>query len=144
MSLSLVFHINDSTDDQVLFQAACKQVDVPFQWQVADTTAKAISYFNSLRDLSATQPVRWPDLVVLDLGLPDEHGFKVLEHVRSTKELRRLPVIILSGRLTPAVRDEAARLGANSVLAKPQDFSTSVELVANLYALWSSVQRPTL
>jgi hypothetical protein len=39
----LVFHINDSTDDQVLFQAACKHAQVPFLWHVADSAEKAIS-----------------------------------------------------------------------------------------------------
>jgi hypothetical protein len=40
----LVLHVNDSTDDQVLFQTACKHAKVPFVWHVADSAEKAISY----------------------------------------------------------------------------------------------------
>ena len=71
----LVFHVNDSTDDQVLFQAACKQANVPFQWHVAESAERGMSYFASLLTLSQTQSVRWPDLVVLDMALrvPDRH-----------------------------------------------------------------------
>jgi hypothetical protein len=62
----LVFHVNDSTDDQVLFQAACSKADVPIQWQVADSSERAISLLKSILALSKTQDVSWPDLVVLD------------------------------------------------------------------------------
>src|ERR1051326_1563068 len=44
----LVFHINDSTDDQVLFQAACKKAGVPLEWQVADSSARAKEFFESM------------------------------------------------------------------------------------------------
>jgi len=46
----LVFHINDNTDDQVIFQAACKRAGVPFQWHIAESAARGISYLNSLLD----------------------------------------------------------------------------------------------
>jgi len=93
----LVFHINDNTDDQVLFQAACKQADVPFQWHVAESAERGVSYFNSLLNLSQTQTVRWPDLVVLDLVMPGASGLKVLEFIRATPRLRPLPVVVLTG-----------------------------------------------
>src|SRR6267378_2886540 len=54
----LVFHINDNTDDQVLFQAACKKANVPIHWHVAETAERGISYLESLVALSKTQSVR--------------------------------------------------------------------------------------
>src|SRR5438876_10909810 len=83
----LVFHINDSTDDQVLFQAACKHAKVPFLWHVADSAEKAISYLKSLVELNRTHSVRWPDIVVLDIAMPGESGFTVLEYMKATPEL---------------------------------------------------------
>src|SRR5215469_5481380 len=74
----LVFHINDNTDDQVLFQAACKQANVPFQWHVAESAQRGVSYLTSLLTLSQKQSVRWPDLVVLDIIMPGDSGMKVL------------------------------------------------------------------
>src|SRR5215468_10251990 len=78
----LVLHINDSTDDQVLFQTACKHAEVPFIWHVTDSAEKAISYLDTLVKLDKSHSVRWPDLVVLDVVMPGESGFKVLEHIR--------------------------------------------------------------
>jgi CheY-like chemotaxis protein len=140
----LVLHINDSTDDQVLFQTACKHAQVPFAWHVTDSTEKALSYLNTLVKVDRTHAVRWPDLVVLDVVMPGESGLKVLEYIRGTPELRRLPVVIFTGHETPALVDQAYRLGANSFLAKPHDFKKAVDLVASLYAVWSVAKRPTV
>src|SRR5437879_957851 len=93
----LVFHVDDSTDDQVLFQTACKMAKVPFVWHVADSAEKAISYLKTLVKINREHPAAWPDLVVLDLHMPGGTGFEVLQYIRSTPQLRRLPVIIFTG-----------------------------------------------
>lgn len=139
-----VFHVNDSTDDQVLFQMAAKKADVPFAWQVADSAEKAIAYFDSLLKLSETELVAWPDLVVLDIVMPRESGFKVLEYIKGKAKLKRLPVVIFTGQHSQQVRDEAYALGANSFMLKPQDMAQTVDLVSSLYQAWSGAQRPTL
>jgi CheY-like chemotaxis protein len=140
----LVLHINDSTDDQVLFQTACKHARVPFAWHVTDSAEKARSYLQTLLKVDRLHSVRWPDLIVLDIVMPGDSGLKVLEYIRSTPELQRLPVVIFSGHGNPALVDEAYRLGANSFLAKPDDFKQAVNLVSSLYSVWSVAKRPTV
>src|ERR1051326_7877186 len=102
----LVLHINDSTDDQVLFQTACKHARVPFAWHVTDSAEKARSYLQTLLKVDRLHSVRWPDLIVLDIVMPGDSGLKVLEYIRSTPELQRLPVVIFSGHGNPALVDE--------------------------------------
>jgi len=140
----LVLHINDSTDDQVLFQTACKHARVPFVWHVTDSAEKAKSYLKTLVKVDRLHSVRWPDLIVLDIVMPGESGLKVLEFIRATPELHRLPVVIFTGHGNPGLVDEAYRLGANSFLAKPDDFKEAVSLVASLYSVWSMAKRPTV
>ena len=140
----LVLHIDDSTDDQVLFQTACKHAGVPFNWHVADSAEKAVSYLDTLVKLDKSHSAAWPDLVVLDVVMPGGSGFAVLEYIRNTPALQRLPVVIFTGHSTPAMVEEAYKLGANSFLAKPANFSQTVELVSSLYSIWSIAQRPTL
>src|SRR5690242_12830758 len=118
----LVFHINDNTDDQVLFQAACQQANVPFQWHVAESAERGISYLQSLLALSRTQAVRWPDLVVLDVVLPGESGLSVLEFIRATPGIRPLPVVVLTGHSSTALQETALKLGANAFYQKPTNF----------------------
>jgi CheY-like chemotaxis protein len=140
----LVLHVNDSTDDQVLFQAACKKANVPFQWHVAESADRGISYLQSLVTLSRTESVRWPDLVVLDIVMPGGSGFAVLEHIRGTPELRALPVVIFTGMPSDEVMEKAYQLGANSFHEKPVAFEDTVKLVSSLYRIWSSAKRPSL
>ena len=76
-----------------------------------------------------------PDLILLDLGLPDQDGLKVLEEVRSWS---RRPVIILSARNQERVKVQALDLGADDYLAKP--FGASELLARIRVALRHSVQ----
>ena len=140
----LVFHINDSTDDQVLFQAACKKAGVPLEWQVADSSARAKEFFESMLSLSRTQAVQWPDLVVLDLVMPGGSGFQVLEYIRNKPELSALPVIILTGIASIERMEKAYGLGANSFHEKPVSFADMVTLVGTIYTMWSSARRPVI
>lgn len=140
----LVFHINDNTDDQVLFQAACKQADVPFHWHVAESAERGISYLQSLLSLSQTRSVRWPDLVVLDVVMPGASGLTVLQYIRTTSRLAPLPVIILTGHASIEIQEAAIRLGANAFYEKPSNFSELVNLMRVLYQIWSTARRPTL
>lgn len=140
----LVFHVNDSTDDQVLFQTACKGAGVPFHWHVAESAERGISYLDSLISMNRERSVRWPDLVVLDLMLPGLSGLKVLEHIRNTPEIQLLPVVILTGHEEPELREQALKLGANSFHIKPPDFDGWVEFVRTLYMVWTMSKRPQL
>lgn len=78
-----------------------------------------------LHELSMTKP----DLVILDLGLPDHDGLEVLQQFR---EWSKVPVLVLSARPDPADKVAALDLGADDYLTKPFD---APELLARLRAL---------
>ena len=130
-----VFHVNDSIDDQVVFQAACREAGVPFDWHVADSAEKAISYLRTLVEQSKSVPVCWPDLILLDIVMPGEGGFEVLKFIRSSKELRQLSVIVLSGNVYPHNEQESLRLGADAFRLKPHRFGEAVLMAQELYQL---------
>ena len=71
-----------------------------------------------------------PDLVVLDLGLPDRDGYHVLRELRSRGN--QCPVLILSARSLESDKIEGFRLGADDYVTKP--FS-ALELLARISAL---------
>lgn len=68
--------------------------------------------------------------MILDLGLPDMSGDKVLDNLRAKNE--HLPVLILSGEADVEARLSCLRAGADDYLTKPFNMD---ELVARLHAL---------
>ncbi len=73
-----------------------------------------------------------PDLVLLDIHLPDRKGHVVLSEIRARADLRLVPVVILSGAANREDRLHAIREGATDFIAKPFD---SEELTARLRSL---------
>jgi two-component system KDP operon response regulator KdpE len=72
---------------------------------------------------------RHPDVVLLDLGLPDLDGVQV---VRRLRERTDVPVLVLSGRLQSVAKVQALDAGADDYVTKPFDIE---ELLARVRAL---------
>ena len=70
-----------------------------------------------------------PDVVLLDLVMPQVSGFEILARMQNDKILKRIPVIMLTAAADAVTKLEALKLGATDFLAKPVDSS---ELVLRL------------
>ena len=60
-----------------------------------------------------------PDLVVLDLMLPERSGYEILEEMRRSPEMQEVPVVVLTARREEADRIRGLELGADDYLTKP-------------------------
>jgi DNA-binding response OmpR family regulator len=60
-----------------------------------------------------------PDLIVLDLGIPDGDGFVVLDVLKKNFTLSSIPVIVLSGRDRRANEERVLNAGGRAFLQKP-------------------------
>ena len=76
----------------------------------------------------ATKEKEKPDLVVLDLGLPDGDGFSVIEKLRATSQI---PIVVLSVRSDEQGKVRALDLGADDYVTKPFGME---ELIARIRA----------
>jgi len=72
----------------------------------------AVSAINQAKDES-------PDLIILDLGLPDGTGFIVMDRLQQIDSLASIPVIIITGRPQHVYKDVALLAGAKAYLQKP-------------------------
>jgi len=77
-----------------------------YRLEEAETGARGI-------ELAAARP---PDLVILDLGLPDVEGFDLLRHLRASL---RVPIIVVSARGREQDKVRALDVGADDYLTKP-------------------------
>lgn len=72
-----------------------------------------------------------PSLIVLDVQLPDMHGFELCRMLKKSTRLKDVPIVFLSAKyVEPADRAEGLLAGADAYLSKP----------VNLEALWDEVR----
>jgi signal transduction histidine kinase/ActR/RegA family two-component response regulator len=70
-----------------------------------------------------------PDLILLDLHLPDMHGAELLSIIRNDDDLRDTPVIVTSADATPATISKVEQLRVSAYLTKPFDVLHFLETV---------------
>lgn len=100
--------------------------DEPTTIDVLEMFLEGEGYENLIRLSDSTRALdllaeRRPDVVLLDLMMPEVGGLEILRAMREDESLRRIPVLILTSSTDPATKLEALELGATDFLAKPVD-----------------------
>jgi len=66
--------------------------------------------------------VEAPQIVILDLMLPDIEGYEVCKRIRDSAQTASLPVLVLSARAEAAAKEQALAAGADAFMVKPVQF----------------------
>lgn len=82
-----------------------------------------------------------PDLILLDLNLPKKSGKEVLAEIKEDKELRRIPVIILTTSQAEQDIKDAYERHANCYIMKPVEFDQFLVVVKTIEHFWFSMVR---
>src|ERR687887_727551 len=68
-----------------------------------------------------------PDLILLDVMMPQVDGWEMLRRVQERHGVGSIPVVMFSGKLDEAARTEAAERGAQGFIGKPFDLRSLIE-----------------
>jgi two-component system KDP operon response regulator KdpE len=109
MDSKLIMIVEDDKD--LMLAMSVRLIAQGFTTIAAHDAASAIQ-------LAAT---RKPDLILMDLGLPDSNGFVVMEIVSQLKSVSTVPMIVVSARPAEVYRQAALMAGAKDYLQKPFD-----------------------
>jgi DNA-binding response OmpR family regulator len=83
-----------------------------------------------------------PQVVILDLGLPDMDGWAVLERIRQGSTGNHVPVLVLSARASEHDREKGRKAGADAYLTKPFEREELLRVLADLAGRSSSCDEP--
>ena len=118
--MALIYIVEDDTNIREIESFALKNSG----YQVNDFP-NAKGFYDALKD-------KKPDLVLLDIMLPDEDGLEILSKLQKNPETKRLPVIMVTAKTTELDRVKGLDLGADDYIIKP--FGV-MELISRVKAL---------
>lgn len=123
--------VDDNEDDVFLLKHALRNAGFINPIQTLDTGMDAIHYLQGSGMYQDRKKYRYPAFLLLDLHLPLQTGFDVLEWLKKNPQ-PDLKVVICTGTASPEEIEKAYKLGAERVLEKTANFSDFIKMLSNL------------
>lgn len=134
----IILLVEDDPGDVLLTSEALAGKDVETDLHVVKDGVEALAF---LRGKGAHAGAPRPDLILLDLNLPRMDGREVLAEIKTDKDLRRIPVVILTTSDADADVLSSYNLHANAYVAKPVDFEDFTQAVRYVDDFFLSVAK---
>lgn len=132
----VILIVEDNADDELLTIRALKKNNIANAIVVVRDGEQALDYLFCKNEWSSRDINQLPQVVLLDLKLPKIDGLEVLEAIRKHTATAILPVVILTSSSEDEDIVKGYRLGANSFIRKPVNFTDFVEAVGRLGLYW--------
>ena len=132
----------DDSSDLTLLRHAVTNVDSSVRLQITRDGNELIRYLQGEADFADRDQHPVPDLIMLDLKMPQLSGFEVLKWLKHHPEYVLIPKIVLSGSTLEKDIEEAYELGANTYFTKPSSFHELEKLMRLVVGYWSESQPP--
>ena len=129
----MILLIEDDSDHELLTIRALRKANIANEIKVARDGEEALDllFGNGEDALKAC-----PQVVLLDLKLPKIDGLEVLRRIRENERTRMLPVVILTSSDEESDIIRSYRLGVNSYIRKPVNFTEFAEATRQLGMYW--------
>jgi len=142
MNKKAILLVEDNSNDEYLTIRALKKYNVANDVVVAHDGVEALDYLFGTGIHAGRDPRELPLVVLLDLKLPKVDGLEVLRRVRADERTRLLPVVILTSSNEERDVINGYKLGTNSYVQKPVDFTAFVDAVGQLGLYWLMLNQP--
>src|SRR5690242_20177306 len=127
---------DDDPDDRMLAKEAFVESRLRNQLEMVEDGEELMDYLNQQGKYSGANKKPKPDLILLDLNMPRKDGREALREIKSSPELRRIPIVVLTTSRADMDIEGIYELGANSFISKPVQFEGLVSLMRVLGQYW--------
>lgn len=139
--LKRILLVEDSANDIELILAALEENRMANEVVVVRDGEEALDYLYR-RGVYRLRREGNPVVVLLDLKLPKVDGLEVLAQLKSDRELKVIPVVVLTSSGEEQDLIESYNLGTNAYVVKPVDFHEFVDAIKELGLFWAVVNQP--
>jgi CheY-like chemotaxis protein len=123
---------DDDADDQELFVEA-----------LADTPTEISAVYNGIQLMQKlTSDSRLPDIIFLDLNMPEKDGKECLSELKRTPELASIMIFIYSTSRSKRDIDETFDLGATLYITKPNSFTELKHTLKSVISMAAELAQP--
>lgn len=135
----LVLIVEDDPADRNLIERALRSTDVSVEL-LADGEA-LLKYLSILPGNDAESKA--PDLIIVDLNMPRLNGEMVMKHIRLTKGIKRVPIVVFSSSNSRLDVSACYEAGCTSYVVKPTNLEPFMNAVRFVIQYWLEfVERP--
>lgn len=134
--LPKVMLIDDNPGEVIILKAALKKISIKnIEFKAFQNPIEAIDNLKSLLETPEGKK-ELPDLIFLDLNMPEMNGSEALVILKNIEALRVIPIIIITTSAIEEELEKCYKLHANSVLQKPMDFEDYVQSLEVVTSFW--------
>ena len=128
--------VEDNPGDVRLIEEVFKEGKIQNQLNVVCDGVEALDFLYQQGEFSnASQP----DIILLDLNLPQKDGREVLKEIKTNENLKHIPVIVLTTSEAEQDIFKAYDYHANCYLTKPVNFEDFITILKSIENFWLSI-----
>jgi CheY-like chemotaxis protein len=130
--------VEDNEGDVGLIEEVFEEAKIKNKLHVAKNGEEAMLF---LRGKGKFSGYPRPDIIILDLNLPNKDGREVLREIKEDENLHNIPVIVLTTSNSEKDILGAYGLHANAYITKPLDFDQFMKVVGSIENFWLEIVR---
>jgi two-component system response regulator len=142
MMKKTILLVEDNANDEFLTIRALKKYNVANDVAITRDGVEALDYIFGTGTYAGRDVKELPVVMLLDLKLPKIDGLEVLRRVRADERTKLIPVVILTSSNEERDVINGYKLGTNSYVQKPVDFTAFVDAVGQLGVYWFMLNEP--
>jgi CheY-like chemotaxis protein len=133
--------VEDNPNDVELTIRALQKQNLANKVFVVKDGAEALDFIFATGVYAARNIENRPKVILLDLKLPKVDGIEVLRRIKADDRTKHTPVVMLTSSQEERDVMDTYKLGVNSYIVKPVDFSNFVHAVSELGVYWGFLNK---